>query len=143
MQKTVIEGIKERHLFMKKVIIHWELCKKLKFDHSDTNHESVQENETHKIPWDFDIKMNCPIQIQTLDLVLIKKRIQLMDFVVPANQREKLKKQDKYQDLFTIQGFQTIVFIFIVIFIMFWLIYPPYVMLYPPYNTLCVHQDTE
>ena len=39
--------------------IHWELCKKLKFDHTNKwykqNPESAQENETQKILWDFEI----------------------------------------------------------------------------------------
>ena len=34
-------------------VIHWELCKKLKFDHIDKwymhKSESVEENETHEI----------------------------------------------------------------------------------------------
>ena len=41
-------------------VIHWELCKKLKFDHTNEWHmhssESVLENETHKLLWDFDIQ---------------------------------------------------------------------------------------
>ena len=40
-------------------VIHWELCKRLKFDHSTKwymhNPESDQENETHQILWDFEI----------------------------------------------------------------------------------------
>ena len=40
-------------------MMHWELCKKLKFDHTNKwnieNPESVQENVTHKFLWDFEI----------------------------------------------------------------------------------------
>ena len=41
-------------------MIHWELCKKFKFDHTNKrlmhNPESVLENETHKLQWDFEIR---------------------------------------------------------------------------------------
>ena len=40
-------------------VIHWELCKKLKSDHTNKcykyNPESVPENETHRFFWDFEI----------------------------------------------------------------------------------------
>ena len=40
-------------------VIHWELCKKLKFDHTNKwymhNPESVLNNETQKLLWDFAI----------------------------------------------------------------------------------------
>ena len=43
-------------------LIHWELCKKLKFDHSTkwyTYHpELVRENETQNILWDFEIQLD-------------------------------------------------------------------------------------
>ena len=48
-----------RHDWVGKVI-HWELCKKLKFDHTIKwymhKSKSVQENEKHNIPWDFEIQ---------------------------------------------------------------------------------------
>ena len=48
-----------RHYWVGKVI-HVEMCKKLKFDHINKwymlNPESVQENDPHKILWDFDIQ---------------------------------------------------------------------------------------
>ena len=63
--KLTQEDYKTRHDSVKKVI-HWELCKKLKFDHMNKwymrNPESILENETHKILWDFEI--------QTDDLIL-------------------------------------------------------------------------
>ena len=47
-----------RHDWVGKVI-HWELCKKLKFDHTAWGYmhkpESVKENETHILLWDFEI----------------------------------------------------------------------------------------
>ena len=40
-------------------VIHWELCKKLKFDHKSKwymhNPESVLKNETYKLLCDFEI----------------------------------------------------------------------------------------
>ena len=50
---------KTRHGWMGKVI-HRELCKKLKFDHASKWYmhkpESILENETNKILWDFEIQ---------------------------------------------------------------------------------------
>ena len=59
-------------------VIHWELCKKLKFDHTNKcyihNPESVLENETHKLLWDFDIQTNHLISARRLDLIIIHKK---------------------------------------------------------------------
>ena len=48
-------------------VIHRELLKKLKFDHTNKayNPESVLENETHKLHWDFEI--------QTVHLTLARR----------------------------------------------------------------------
>ena len=49
---------KTRHDWVGKVI-HWEMCKKSKFDHADEwymhNSAPVLENDTHKILWNFDL----------------------------------------------------------------------------------------
>ena len=41
-------------------VIHWEMCKKLKFDHTNKwymhNPAAVLEKHTHKLLWDFDIQ---------------------------------------------------------------------------------------
>ena len=61
---------------MGKVI--WKSCKKLKFD--DTTQwykhkpESVLENETYKILWDFEIQKDCLIPAWRPDPVTINKR---------------------------------------------------------------------
>ena len=43
-------------------VIHWEMCKKLKFDHTTKwymhNPAYVLENDTYKLLWDFDIQMD-------------------------------------------------------------------------------------
>ena len=65
----------------------------------------VLGNDTHKLQWDFDIHTDHLISARTPDLIIInnKKRIgKIMDFVVPADHRIKLKeceKKDKYIDL--------------------------------------------
>ena len=67
---------KTRHNWISKVM-HWKLCKRLKFDHTTKSYvnksESVLENETHKILWDFEIQTNHQIPARRLDLVLITK----------------------------------------------------------------------
>ena len=56
---------------------------------------SVQENETHKILWDFDIQMDHPIQTRRPDIVFIDKNQRtclLLNFVLPADRRVKTKE---------------------------------------------------
>ena len=68
------------------------------------NPESVLENETHKILWDFEIQTNHLISARRPDPVIdnkIKRTIQIVDFAVSADQRIKSKeseKNDKYLD---------------------------------------------
>ena len=62
-------------------------------------------NETDKLLWDFEIQTNHLILSRRPDLVIINKKkgtCQIVDFVVPADHRVKLKeneKIDKYLDL--------------------------------------------
>ena len=57
-------GTKRIHDWVGKVIC-WKLCKRLKFDHTDTwcmhEPESVKENKMRKILWDIQIQMDYPI----------------------------------------------------------------------------------
>ena len=66
-----------RHGWVGKVI-HLELCKKFKFDHTNKwymhNTESVPENETHKLLWDFGIQTNHLISARRLDLIIVNKK---------------------------------------------------------------------
>ena len=61
-------------------VIHEELCGRLKFDH--TTHwymhkpETIPENETHRILWDFEIQTDPLIPTRRSDLVLINKQKQ-------------------------------------------------------------------
>ena len=65
----------------------------------------VQENDTHKLLWDFNIQMDHLIRARRPDLIIInnKKRIcKIVDFAVPADHRINLKecaKKDEYLDL--------------------------------------------
>ena len=99
---------KTRHDWVSKVIL-WELCKKLKFDHTNKwymhSPESVRENKTHKLLWDFDIQTDHLISTRRPDLIIINNKertCRIVDFAVPADYGAKLKeieKRDKYFDL--------------------------------------------
>ena len=89
-------------------MIHWEMCKKFKFDHTNKwymhNPASVHESDSLHLLWDFDIQTDHIISTRRPDLIIInnnnKKRTwKFVDFVVPADHRVKLKeseKKDKY-----------------------------------------------
>ena len=90
-------------------VIHWEMCKKLQFDHTNKwymhNPAPVLENDSHKVPWDLNIQTDPLIPARRPDITLInkKKRIcRIVDFAVPADNRINLKeneRKDKYLDL--------------------------------------------
>ena len=92
-------------------VIHWEMCKKFKFDHTNKwythNPAPILENATHKLLWDFNIQTDHLIPARRPDLIIInkkkKKRIcKTVDFAVPADHRINLKeceKKDKNLDL--------------------------------------------
>ena len=56
-------------------VIHWEMCKKFKFDHTNKwymhNPAPVLENATHKLLWDFDIHTDYLILARRPDLIII------------------------------------------------------------------------
>ena len=81
-------------------MIIWELCKRLKFDHTIKWYihkpESVLENETHGILWDFEIQIDHPIRARRPDVDLInkdekkqQKNLSTSGFAVPVNKQEK------------------------------------------------------
>ena len=84
-------------------VMPWELCKKFKYDHTNKlymdNLESVQENGTNKLLWDFEIQTDHVISAKRADLVIAKKKKKkkknLLDFTVPVNHRIKLKESEK------------------------------------------------
>ena len=87
---------------------HWEMCKKLKFDHANKwymhNPAPVLEKDTRKLLWDFDIQMDHLISARRPDFIIKKKKkkkkiCEIVDLAVPADHRIKLKeceKRDKY-----------------------------------------------
>ena len=89
-------------------MIHWELCEKLKFNHTNKwythNPTSALENDTHKLLWDFDIQTDHLISTRRPDLIIInekKRTCKIVDFAVPADHIIKLKEseKDKYLNL--------------------------------------------
>ena len=69
------------------------------------NPESDPKKETHKLLRSFEIQVDHLISARRPDLIIInneKRTCKIVDFVVPANHRVKLKeseKKDKYLDL--------------------------------------------
>ena len=59
-------------------VIHWEMCKKFKFDHMNKwdmhNPAPVLENNPHKLLWDFDIHTDHLISARRPDLIIINNR---------------------------------------------------------------------
>ena len=59
-------------------MIHWEMFKKFKFDHTNKwylhNPGHVLENDTHKVLWDFDIHTDHLISARRQDLIIINKK---------------------------------------------------------------------
>ena len=59
-------------------VIHWELYKKYKSGHTNKwymhNSESVPENETHKLLWDFEIRTDHLISAWRPDLIILNKK---------------------------------------------------------------------
>ena len=70
-------------------VIHWEMCKKFKFDHTNKwymhNPAPVLQNDTHKLLWDFDIHTDHLISARRPDLIII-------------NQKKKKKKKKKNRE---------------------------------------------
>ena len=81
---------KTRHDWVGKVI-HWELCKKFKFEYTNKWYmhklESIQETETHKIVWGFEIQTYHPISARRPDLVIVNNN--------NNNKKKKKKKKRK------------------------------------------------
>ena len=68
---------KARHDWLGKVI-HWEMCKKFKFDHTNKwymhNPAPVLENDTYTLLWDFNIQTDHLIPARRTDLIINKKK---------------------------------------------------------------------
>ena len=74
--KLAQKEYKTRHDWVGKVF-RWELCKEFKFDHKSKwymhNPESVLENETHKLLWDFAIQTDHLISARRPDQEIANK----------------------------------------------------------------------
>ena len=88
-------------------VIHWELYRRIKFDHNNKwcihKSESILENETHRIIWDFEIQTQYQILTRGSHLVLMNKKrtYHLVDFTVRMDHKGKIKEREKrkYLDL--------------------------------------------
>ena len=74
--------------------IHWESCKKFKFNHTNKwylhNPISDLENVTHKLLWDFEIQTDHLISVRRPDLIIVKKK--------KKKKKEKEKKKEKKKE---------------------------------------------
>ena len=98
--KLAQKEYKTRHDWVGNVI-HGEICKKFKFDHTNKwymhNQAPVQENDLHGLLWYFDIHTDHLISARRPYLIIIKKKkkkrfCKIFDFAVPADHRIKLKE---------------------------------------------------
>ena len=93
-------------------VIHRELYKKFKFDHTARcyvhKQESILENETDKLLWDFETQTDHLISARQPGLVTVnnnnhkKRNCRIVGFVVPVDRKMKIKENentDKYLDL--------------------------------------------
>ena len=75
--KLAQKEYRTRHDWVGKVI-HWEMCKKFKFDHTNKwymhNPAPVIENDTHKLLWNFDIHTDHLILARRPDLIIINNK---------------------------------------------------------------------
>ena len=62
------------------------------------NPESVQENEAHKIPWDFEIKTDHLISIRRLNLGIVKKTKKLPNGGLCRYGWPQVKNKRKWKD---------------------------------------------
>ena len=83
-------------------MIHWKICKDLKFDHTNKWYihipASVPKNDTHKFQEDFDKETDHLILARRPDLIVINKKKRtwkIIDFAVLADHRIKLKESEK------------------------------------------------
>ena len=104
--KLAKKEYKTKHDLMDKAI-HWELCKKFKFDHTNKwymhNKTSTLENDTQTPTgfWYTNGSPNLGQKTRPYRNRQKKRTCRIEDFAVPADDRVKLKeseKKDKYVD---------------------------------------------
>ena len=99
--KLAQKKYKVRHNWVGKVI-HWELYKKMKFDHMNKwymhNPTSVLENDAHKVLRDFDIQTDHLISARLPDLIIINKKkenLQNCGLYCPSGPQSKTERKRK------------------------------------------------
>ena len=92
---------KDGHDWMGKVI-HWELCKKFKLDQTNEWYmhkpESVQENETHKLLWNFEIQTDHSISARRPDVMIDNQKMENLPesgFCLPGRPQSKNQRNRK------------------------------------------------
>ena len=87
-----------RHDWVGKVI-HWELCKKFKLDHTNKwyahNPAFLLENETHKLLCDFAIQLDHLISARRPNFRFISKKLQNYAFCCRGWPQCKIERQSK------------------------------------------------
>ena len=84
--------------------IHWDICRTFGVNVSEKwyNHEpeSVVENDTCKVLWDFAIQTDHVIEARRPDLILIKKEENtciIVDFAIPYDTRIEQKEKENIE----------------------------------------------
>ena len=89
-------------------MIHWELCKKLKFDLSNKwymhNPEYVLENGTYKLFWDFEMQTDHQISVRRPDLIINKKKRELAELLSRRTREWKWKTVKRGRSTSTLVG---------------------------------------
>ena len=87
------------------LVIHWTLCKRFGFPHSEHVPERVLENENVKLLWDFSIQTDHHLEHNKPDILIHEKTSRgcyIIDVACPFDTRVKtkeLEKVERYQDL--------------------------------------------
>ena len=83
-------------------MIHWELCKKSEFDHSNywymRNPESVLKNDWSKLYLDFDIPMDHLMSARRPDIIIINKNENLHNFGLYCSSLPLSKLKRKWKE---------------------------------------------
>ena len=96
--KLAQKKYKARHDWVGKGI-HWEMCKKFKFDHTNKwymhNQAPILENDMHKLLWDFNIQTDHLIPTGPYNNQQKKENLQNCRLCCPGG------PQNKYEGMWT------------------------------------------
>ena len=84
-------------------VIHWEMCKKFKFDHTNKwymhNPATILEKDTYKLLRDLDIQTDHLISARRPDLIVINKKIEkLQNCILYCTGRTQNKTERKWKE---------------------------------------------